>query len=103
MAAAHRSGVEQLRQSPFWSAQEAFAHTLIYDATMLGDYSIPATAGSASAPTLVLDGATTPWLTSAADTLAEVMPDACRQSLAGQQHNVEPDAIAPALTTHFAR
>lgn len=95
--------VEQLRQSPFWSAQEAFAHTLIYDATMMGDYSIPVTAGSANAPTLVLDGATAPWLTSAADKLAKVLPDARRQSLAGQQHNVEPDAIAPALATYFAR
>jgi pimeloyl-ACP methyl ester carboxylesterase len=30
--------VEQLRQAPFWGAQEAFADTLIYDATMMGDY-----------------------------------------------------------------
>jgi pimeloyl-ACP methyl ester carboxylesterase len=94
--------VEQLRQAPFWGAQEAVAHTLVYDATMMGDYAIPASAASVQVPTLVLDGGTTPWLTSTADKLASVLPDARRQSLPGQQHNVEPDAIAPALAEYFA-
>jgi hypothetical protein len=57
--------VEQLRQAPLWGAQEAFAHTLIHDATMMGDY-------------------------------------AQRRSLPGQQHNVEPGAIAPVLAEFFA-
>lgn len=94
--------VEQLRQAPFWGAQEAFAQTLIYDATMMRDYSIPATAASARVPTLVLDGATTPWLTSSADKLAGVLPDGRRDSLPGQQHNVEADALAPVLADWFA-
>jgi pimeloyl-ACP methyl ester carboxylesterase len=94
--------VEQLRQAPFWGAQEALAHTLIHDATMMGDYTIPATAGSANVPTLVLDGATTPWLTRAADELADALPNARRRSLPGQQHNVEADAIAPVLAEFFA-
>jgi hypothetical protein len=94
--------VEQLRQAPFWDAQEAHAHTLVYDAAMMGDFAIPATAAKARVPTLVLDGGTTPWLTSAADKLAGVLPDARRQTLSGQQHNVEPAAIAPALAEFFA-
>jgi hypothetical protein len=94
--------VEQLRQSPFWGAQEAHAHTLVNDATMMGDFSIPAFAESATVPALVLDGGTTPWITAAADTLAQTLPDARRQTLAGQQHNVEPGAIAPALAEFFA-
>ena len=94
--------VDQLRQSPYWAAQEAFAHTLIYDAMMMGDYGIPATASSANVPALVLDGATTPWLTAGADGVAEALPNAQRRSLPGQQHNVEPDAIAPALAEFFA-
>lgn len=53
-------------------------------------------------PTLVLDGATTPWLTSATDRLANVLPSASRESLPGQQHNVEPEAIAPVLAEFFA-
>ena len=94
--------VEQLRQAPFWGAQEAHAHTLVYDAAMMGDYEIPATAAKARVPTLVLDGGTTPWLTGAADKLAGVLPDARRRTLSGQQHNVEPAAIAPALAEFFA-
>jgi pimeloyl-ACP methyl ester carboxylesterase len=94
--------VEQIRQSPFWGAQEAVAHTLVYDATMMGNFSIPAAAASADVPTVVLDGGTTPWLTGAADAVAAALPDARRRTLAGQQHNVEPDAIAPALAEHFA-
>jgi pimeloyl-ACP methyl ester carboxylesterase len=93
--------VDQLRQSPFWAPQEAFAPTLINDATMMGDYSVPTSTVSVDVPTLVLDGGTTPWLTTAADTVASVLPDAQRRTLAGQQHNVEPEAIAPALAAHF--
>jgi pimeloyl-ACP methyl ester carboxylesterase len=94
--------VEQLRQAPFWGAQEAHAHTLVNDATMMGDFAIPASAASADVPTLVLDGATTPWLTAAGDALAAALPNARRETLAGQQHNVEPGAIAPALAAFFA-
>jgi len=94
--------VEQLRHAPFWEAQEAFAPTLIHDATMMGDYTIPVAAASANVPTLVLDGGTTPWLSTAADAVAATLPDARRETLAGQQHNVDPTAIAPALTTHFS-
>jgi hypothetical protein len=94
--------VDQLRQSPYWGAQEAFAHTLIYDATMMGDYRIPSTASSADVPALVLDGATTPWLTAAADGVAEALPNAQRRTLPGQQHNVAPDAIAPVLAESLA-
>jgi hypothetical protein len=94
--------VAQLRQAPFWASQEAHAHTLVHDAAMMGDFAIPATAASAGVPTLVLDGGTTPWITAAADKLAEVLPDGRRRTLAGQQHNVAPDAIAPALAEHFS-
>src|SRR5439155_1121133 len=31
----------QARQSPWWPSQEALAHTLAYDATIMGDYSLP--------------------------------------------------------------
>jgi pimeloyl-ACP methyl ester carboxylesterase len=94
--------VEQMRQAPFWGGQEAVAHTLVYDATLMGDFAVPAAAASADVPTVVLDGGTTPWLTKAADTLAAVLPDARRQTLGGQQHNVDPNAIAPALAEYFA-
>jgi len=67
---------------------------------MMDDHAIPAVVTSVDVPTVVLDGGTTPWLT-AAVAVAETLPRAHRQTLAGQQHNVDPTAIAPALITHF--
>jgi pimeloyl-ACP methyl ester carboxylesterase len=96
--------VEQMRQSPWWSSQEAFAHTTIYDATLMGDYSMPAKVISRiKVPTLVIDGGQSPWLSKAADEVAKAIPGSRRQTLAGQQHNVDPAAIAPALIEFFKR
>ena len=45
------------RNEPWWGATEALAHTLPYDATVMGDYSVPTErAASVSAPTIVLAG-----------------------------------------------
>jgi pimeloyl-ACP methyl ester carboxylesterase len=96
--------VEQMRQAPWWSSQEAFAHTTIYDATLMGDYSMPAKVTSRiKVPTLVIDGGQSPWLSKAADEVAKAIPGSRRQTLAGQQHNVDPAAIAPALIEFFKR
>jgi hypothetical protein len=40
-------------------------------------------------------------LTTGSDELAKVLPNATRQTLAGQQHNVEATAIAPVLIAFF--
>ena len=53
-------------------------------------------------PTLVIDGATTPWLTNSAQALAAALPAAKRRTLTGQPHNVDPAAIAPVLAEYFA-
>lgn len=45
------------RSQPWWPAQEALAHTLAYDATVMGDYSLPTEGiGAVQTPTIVLDG-----------------------------------------------
>ena len=94
--------VSQLRQMPFWPAQEAFAHTLIYDATLMGDYSFPEDRISrVKVPTLVIDGGQTPWLTAAADAVAAAMPNAQRRTIPGQPHNVDAKAIAPSIIEFF--
>ena len=96
--------VAPMRQAPFWAAQEAVAHTLVYDATIMGDYSLPRTRITRlQVPTLVLDGGTTPWLSAAADAVATALPKAQRRTLAGQQHNVDAAAIAPALAAFFEK
>jgi alpha-beta hydrolase superfamily lysophospholipase len=93
----------QARQSPWWPAQEALAHTLAYDATIMGDYSLPAArAAAVTAPTLVLDGgASFDWMGETAQALADALPKGRRRTLEGQQHNVAPEAIAPALVEFF--
>src|SRR5262245_51240127 len=95
--------VRQMRLAPWWPAQEALAHTLVYDAAIVGDYSIPTERlTSITVLTAVIDGGTTPWLSQSAQAVAEALPNARRRTLAGQPHNVAPEAIAPVLAEFFA-
>lgn len=94
--------VAQMRHAPFWSAQEAFAHTLIYDAIMVDNFSLPKERiATVTVETLVLDGGTTPWLSQAAQVVAETLPHAHRQTIADQPHNVADEAMAPVLISFF--
>jgi pimeloyl-ACP methyl ester carboxylesterase len=96
--------VAQMRQAPFWPAQEALAHTLIYNAMIIGDFSLPAERiATVTVPTLLIDGGETPWLSHAAQAVAEVLPNAQRRTLKGQPHNVAPEAMAPALIEFFTQ
>jgi hypothetical protein len=91
--------VAGLKAAPFWEAMAAGATCLAYDADMLGDFSMPKEQlKSVTVPTLVVDGATTPWISTACQVLAGVLPDATRAILDGQPHNVDPAAIAPVIT-----
>jgi len=96
--------VAPMRQSPFWAAQEAFAPTLINEAILMGngDFKLPKERiAKATPPTLVMDGGTTPWLSHAADAVADTLPNAQRRTIAGQPHNVAPQALAPVLVEFF--
>jgi pimeloyl-ACP methyl ester carboxylesterase len=94
--------VAPMRAMPGWPAMEAIAHTLVYDAAITGDFSLPADRiATVTVPTVVIDGGTTPWLTAAAEAVATTLPGARRHTLNGQPHNVDPTAIAPALTAFF--
>jgi alpha-beta hydrolase superfamily lysophospholipase len=92
------------RQAPFWSQQEALAHTLAYDATIMGDYTLPTElARAVLVPTVVIDGgASFGFLGETADALAALIPDARRRTLQGQEHNVDPAVLAPVLKAFFA-
>jgi pimeloyl-ACP methyl ester carboxylesterase len=95
--------VAYARTQPFWQAQEAIAHTLAYDATIMGDYSLPRERVAAvTVPALVIDGGQTPSLSDGAQALADALPNAQRRTLSGQPHNVAPEAIAPVLVEFFA-
>jgi len=94
--------VAPMRQSPFWAAQEAFAHTLVYDTTLIGDFSLPKERiAQVTCPTLVIDGGTIPWVSQAAQVVAETLPHAQRYTIAGQPHNVDDAALAPVLIEYF--
>ncbi len=87
------------RTQPWWAAQEAIAHTLAYDARVMGDYSVPTeTAARVTVPTIILTGgASFALFRPTAEALAAAMPDARTQVLEGQEHNVDPAVLGPAM------
>jgi pimeloyl-ACP methyl ester carboxylesterase len=103
--------VGQMKQSPMWTNMEKLAHTLVYDAQVMGDTlsgkPLPADRwSSCKAPTLVLDGgASDAWLRNAARELAAKLPNAQQRTLEGQDHSVAvraPHVLAPVLIEFFA-
>ncbi len=95
--------VAQARSQPWWGATEALAHTLAYDATIMGDYSVPVDrAELVAAPTLVITGgASFPFMHETAKSLANALPNGEVRTLEGQSHDVAPQVIAPALKEFF--
>jgi len=95
--------VAQARNAPFWASQEALAHTLAYDATIMGDYSLPSErAASVNVPTLVIDGgASFDWMRDTAQALADTIPDGQHRTMEGQTHDVAPEVLAPVLKEFF--
>jgi pimeloyl-ACP methyl ester carboxylesterase len=97
--------VDAMRQAPFWAGMEAIAPTLAYDhAGVIGpDPSAPvATAAQVAVPALVLYGtASPPFMAQTARTLSRALPRAELHALEGQDHNVGPAALDPALTAFF--
>jgi pimeloyl-ACP methyl ester carboxylesterase len=91
------------RTQPWWASQEALAHTLVYDATIMDDYAPPTElAASVAVPTLILTGgASMPFMHGTAAVLVEALPNGRHQLLEGQEHNVSPDALAPELVEFF--
>jgi len=91
------------RSQPWWSATEALAHTLAYDARIMGDYSVPTDlAASVKVPTLVIaGGADFPWMRQTAQAVADALPDGQAITLEGQGHDVDPAVLAPALKEFF--
>jgi pimeloyl-ACP methyl ester carboxylesterase len=95
--------VAPMRDMPMWKGMEGVAHTLPYDGQVVAGFALPVTRlESLAAPTLVLDGGQSPWMASGARALADALPGAQHRSLDGQQHGVEPDAIAPVLVDFLA-
>jgi hypothetical protein len=96
--------VAMAKESPWWPAQEAIAHTLAYDATIMGDYSVPAEAVAAiGVRTQVLSGgASDEWMKLGNEAVVKLLSDGSHRTLEGQQHNVDAAVLAPALKEFFA-
>ena len=100
-----RDTVVQLRHAPFRPALEAMAHTLVYDATLLGDGSLPSAAVAAriGMPTLVMAGGASPSMAAAARSLAALLPNAECQIVPGQGHDLVESTLAPRLGEFLLR
>ncbi|MGZ3668087.1 MAG: alpha/beta fold hydrolase [Ktedonobacterales bacterium] len=96
--------VAQARNAPWWPAQEALAHTLAYDATVMGDYTLPAErAAEVKTPTIVLDGgASFPFMHPTAVALANALPNGQQRMLEGQRHDADAAVLAAAVGEFFA-
>jgi pimeloyl-ACP methyl ester carboxylesterase len=92
--------VAQMRGAPFRPALEAIAHTLAYDAMIIGDLGFPTELiASVQTPTLVIDGELSPpVMHGAAEALARTLPNGRRCTLPGQSHDIEPQTTAAVLT-----
>jgi pimeloyl-ACP methyl ester carboxylesterase len=93
--------------TPVWPKLKAVAPTLPYDITIIQDHQrgtpfTPTEWAAVKIPTLVAAGGKSPaWMTNATRALADALPDAQYRTLAGQNHMVKPQAIAPVLTEFF--
>jgi pimeloyl-ACP methyl ester carboxylesterase len=96
--------VAQLRHAPFRPGLEAIAHTLAYDAAIIGDLSLPATLlANVTAPALVISGENSPpFLRNAARAAAAALPGGRLAILPGQTHDINPSATAPVMAEFLA-
>jgi pimeloyl-ACP methyl ester carboxylesterase len=95
--------VAPMRGAPFWPAFESVAHTLPYEAAIMGDtlsgQALPAGRWEAiTVPTLAVDGGASPaWAGNAVVALARTLLTAERTTLIEQTHQVDPEVLAPVL------
>lgn len=95
--------VFMMRLMPMWKRLAAIAHTLPYDAAIMGDFAVPAARiYSVKNPTLIAGGAKSAAnLRTAVQSVADALPNKTVRFLEGQTHNVKPEVLAPVLTEFF--
>ena len=100
--------VAEMRNAPTWTSMEDLAHTLAYDATVMGDtmsgLALPARwSSSVTMPTLVMDGGRSePWQRRATRALADLLPQTTLRTFDDADHGVAPEVLAPVLVEFFA-
>jgi pimeloyl-ACP methyl ester carboxylesterase len=97
-----------MKQNPgIWEGMKAIAPTIPYDAAFVGQFMegkpLPKDHWSGvKVPVLVADGGASPaWFRHGADALAQVLPQASRETLEGQTHMVDAQLLASMLAKFF--
>jgi len=90
---------------PIFKKLKAVAHTLPYDAAVMGDFSLPTQkAASVKVPTLVGGGEKSPAsMKMSVKQLADIIPGATLQMFKGQTHNISMKVFAPAVIDFFGK
>jgi pimeloyl-ACP methyl ester carboxylesterase len=88
-----------------WKRNLSVVHTVPYDLTLLGDWSVLRDrSGLVTVPTLVVGGEKSPAsLKAAVATVAGALPNARRVYLSGQDHNVSAPVVAPVIAEFLLR
>lgn len=97
--------VDHIKSQPFWPHLAGFGPSLLHDAAIAGDGTLPPADRLAKVrvDALVLDGgASPPWMRTGVHTLATALPRATYRTLAGQTHDVDPAILGAALAEFFA-
>lgn len=92
-----------MRLTPHWARSVAVAHTLPYDAAIMGDFSFPeALVASIKIPVLSIGGAKSPLsLRNSVRAVAATAPHGQLRLLEGQAHYASVKVLAPALVKFF--
>ncbi|WP_426510404.1 alpha/beta fold hydrolase [Dactylosporangium sp. McL0621] len=97
--------VEQMKATPFWAGMEAIAHTLAYEAAIIGAGPVPVNRFAAiKIPALVLVGSeSAARMQDAARTVADTLPNSQLATLEGQAHGqLDVTSLADTLATFYA-
>ena len=93
-----RFAVAIMRLFPFWKEMRSVAHTLPYDAAIMGTFDVPAELQSIRVPVLAVAGEkTAPTLKRAVQAVAETVPGAQHRVAPKMSHAIKAAVLAPLL------
>jgi pimeloyl-ACP methyl ester carboxylesterase len=93
------------KTQPWWEGQKALAHTLAYDAIIMGDYEPPTKrVATLRTPTVIITGdASFPFMLETAEVLAKAIPGSETRTLKDQRHDVDPTVLGPVISEFLKR